>query len=101
LLAPKVLSLRPVQYLHIYSKCQIIWLHGRAEQYSDKNSAGETDALDQSLVSLIRPMLNALPIIVVGYRGSEPSIMEGLFGQNKEGRLEGWPSFRPRYEWDR
>lgn len=73
---------------NIYSKCQIIWLHGRAEQYSDRNSAGETDALDQSLVSLIRPMLNASPIIVVGYRGSEPSIMEGLFGQNKEGRLD-------------
>jgi hypothetical protein len=33
-------------------------------------------------------MLNASPIVVVGYRGSEPSIMEGLFGQNKEGRLD-------------
>lgn len=72
----------------IYNKCQIIWLHGRAEQYSDKNSAGEIGALDQSLVNLIRPLLNASPIIVVGYRGSEPSIMEGLFGQNKEGRLD-------------
>ena len=73
---------------NIYSKCQVVWLHGRAEQYSDKNSAGETGALDQGLVSLIRPMLNASPIIVVGYRGSEPSIMEGLFGQSKEGRLD-------------
>ena len=33
-------------------------------------------------------MLDASPIIVVGYRGSEPSVMEGLFGQNKEGRLD-------------
>jgi hypothetical protein len=73
---------------NVYSKCQIIWLHGRAEQYSDKNSAGEVGTLDQGLLSLIRPMLNASPIIVVGYRGSEPSIMEGLFGQNKEGRLD-------------
>jgi hypothetical protein len=73
---------------NVYSKCQIIWLHGRAEQYSDKNSAGEIGALDAGLVSLIRPMLNGSPIIVVGYRGSEPSIMEGLFGQNKEGRLD-------------
>jgi hypothetical protein len=73
---------------NIYSKCQIVWLHGRAEQYSDKNSAGEIGALDEGLVSLIRPMLNASPIIVVGYRGSEPSIMEGLFGQNNEGRLD-------------
>ena len=73
---------------NIYSKCQIVWLHGRAEQYSDKNSAGETGALDKDLISLIRPMLDASPIIVVGYRGSEPSIMEGLFGQTKEGRLD-------------
>jgi hypothetical protein len=73
---------------NVYSKCQIIWLHGRAEQYSDKNSAGEVGAFEPGLVSLIRPMLNASPIIVIGYRGSEPSIMEGLFGQNKEGRLD-------------
>jgi hypothetical protein len=73
---------------NVYSKCQIIWLHGRAEQYSDKNAAGETGALDQGLVSLVRPMLDASPIIVIGYRGSEPSIMEGLFGQHKAGRLD-------------
>jgi len=73
---------------NIFRKCQVIWLHGRAEQYSDKNSAGEIDALDRALVSLVRPMLDASPIIVVGYRGSEPSIMEGLFGQSKEGRLD-------------
>jgi hypothetical protein len=73
---------------NVYSKCQIVWLHGRAEQYSDKNSAGEVGTLDPGLISLIRPMINASPIIVAGYRGSEPSIMEGLFGQNKEGRLD-------------
>ena len=73
---------------NVYSRCQIIWLHGRAEQYSDKNAAGETGALDQGLISLVRPMLDASPIIVIGYRGSEPSIMEGLFSQNKEGRLD-------------
>jgi hypothetical protein len=33
-------------------------------------------------------MLDASPIIVIGYRGSEPSVMEGLFSQNKEGRLD-------------
>ena len=33
-------------------------------------------------------MLDASPMIVIGYRGSEPSVMEGLFGQNKEGRLD-------------
>jgi hypothetical protein len=73
---------------NIYSKCQVIWLHGRAEQYSDKNAAGETATLDQELVSRVRPVLDGSPIVVIGYRGSEPSIMEGLFGQNKEGRLD-------------
>ena len=73
---------------NVYSRCQIIWLHGRAEQYSDKNAAGETGALDKGLLSRVRPMLDASPIIVIGYRGSEPSVMEGLFGQNKEGRLD-------------
>ncbi len=72
---------------NVYSRCQIVWLHGRAEQYSDKNAAGEVDALDQQLISLIRPLLGA-PIIVIGYRGAEPSVMEGLFGQSREGRLD-------------
>lgn len=73
---------------NVYSRCQIIWLHGRAEQYSDKNAAGEIGTLDKGLVSRVRPMLDASPIIVIGYRGSEPSVMEGLFGQSNEGRLD-------------
>jgi hypothetical protein len=73
---------------NVYSRCQIIWVHGRAEQYSDKNAAGETGALDKGLVSRVRPMIDASPIIVIGYRGSEPSVMEGLFGQNNQGRLD-------------
>jgi hypothetical protein len=36
---------------NIYSKCQIVWLHGRAEQYSDRNAAGEINALDAELMS--------------------------------------------------
>lgn len=73
---------------NIYSKCQIVWLHGRAEQYSDRNAAGEINALDSGLMSRLRPMLDASPIIVIGYRGSEPSVMEGLFRQSKQGRLD-------------
>lgn len=73
---------------NVFNKCQVVWLHGRAEQYSDKNAAGEVGALDQELLALLRPLLAGSPVIVVGYRGSEPSIMDGLFGQNKEGRLD-------------
>lgn len=72
---------------NVFNKCQIVWLHGRAEHYSDKNAAGEIGALDTEITALLRPLLAGSPIIVVGYRGAEPSIMEGLFGQNVQGRL--------------
>lgn len=72
----------------VFSKCQIVWLHGKAEQYSDKNAAGEISVLDEKLLQLIRPLLRASPIIVMGYRGAEPSVMEGLFGQSDAGRLD-------------
>lgn len=72
----------------VFNKCQIVWLHGKAEQYSDKNSRGEIGSLDHSLVLLLRPLLKASPIIVIGYRGAEPSIMDGLFGQTDAGRLD-------------
>jgi hypothetical protein len=72
---------------NVYSKCQVVWLHGRAEHYSDKNAAGEVNALDDQLLSLIRPLFGA-PIVVIGYRGAEPSVMDGLFGQSREGRLD-------------
>ena len=72
----------------VFNKCQIVWLHGKAEQYSDKNSRGEIGSLDDSLIQLLRPILKASPIIVIGYRGAEPSIMDGLFGQTDAGRLD-------------
>ena len=72
----------------VFSKCQIVWLHGKAEQYADKNAAGEISVLDERLLQLIRPLLRASPIIVMGYRGAEPSIMEGLFGRSDAGQLD-------------
>lgn len=72
----------------VFSKCQIIWLHGKAEQYSDKNSRGEIGSLDDSLIQALRPLLKASPIVVIGYLGAEPSIMDGVFGQTDSGRLD-------------
>jgi hypothetical protein len=72
----------------VLNRCQIVWLHGKAEQYSDKNAAGEVTSLNSGLMQCLRPLLRASPIVVIGYRGSEPSIMEGLFGQNDTGRLD-------------
>jgi|SRR5215472_1928688 len=73
---------------NVFSKCQVVWLHGRAEQYSDKNAAGEISAIDTQLVALVRPLLDSSPIIVIGYRGSEASIMDGIFAQARKGRLD-------------
>lgn len=73
---------------NLFSKCQVVWLHGRAEQYSDKNSVGETNALDVDLLSLLRPLLENAPIVVLGYRGAEPSVMEGVFGKSRTGRQD-------------
>jgi len=73
---------------NVYNRSQIVWLHGRAEHYSDRNASGEIGVPDRELTSILRPVLDGSPIIVVGYRGSEPSIMEGIFAQYKAGRLD-------------
>jgi hypothetical protein len=66
----------------IFNRAQIVWLHGKAEQYTDRNLAGEVEQLDQALVDLLVPMLTDSPLIVVGYRGAEPSIAEHLLRSN-------------------
>lgn len=72
----------------VFSKCQVVWLHGRAEQYSDRSALGEVSTVDQQLVSLLRSLLDSSPVIVIGYRGAEASVMDGLFGQARQGRLD-------------
>lgn len=67
---------------NIFSRAQIVWLHGRAEQYTDRNLITEVEKLDAKLVNLLVPLLASSPLVVVGYRGSEPSVMESLLGRN-------------------
>lgn len=62
----------------LYAKAQIVWLHGRAEQYSDRNLVEEVQRLDPELVKKLIPLLAESPLVVIGYRGAEPSIMEHL-----------------------
>lgn len=64
----------------IFNRAQIVWLHGKAEQYTDKNLAEEVAQLDPKLVGILAPLLQSTPLIVVGYRGAEPSIMSSLLG---------------------
>lgn len=70
---------------------QIVWLHGTAEQYSDCNLVKETEYLNPALVARLRPVLAASPLVVVGYRGAEPSIMNDLFTANIEA-TNGYPN---------
>ena len=65
---------------------QLIYLHGKAEHYMDRNTSGEVEELDDALVRRLSPILRDHPLIVVGYRGAEPSIMRDLIlNQIEEG----------------
>ena len=63
---------------------QIIYLHGSIENYNDKNSLAETAHLDEDLVSRLVPLLRDHPLIVIGYRGAELSIMRHLLINHAE-----------------
>ncbi|MDD4616410.1 MAG: SIR2 family protein [Alphaproteobacteria bacterium] len=65
---------------NLFARAQIVWLHGKTEQYSDRNLISETQTLDSTLVRTLAPLLESTPLIVIGYRGAEPSIMESLLG---------------------
>src|SRR5260221_9670227 len=57
---------------------QLIYLHGSIEHYSDKNLLEEVQHLDENLTEQIFPLLRDHPLVVIGYRGAEPSIMRHL-----------------------
>lgn len=58
---------------------QISYLHGSVEHYTDKNTLTEiNEALDAALVSKLLPLLRDHPLIVIGYRGAEASVMRHL-----------------------
>ncbi|MDE0554721.1 MAG: SIR2 family protein [Candidatus Poribacteria bacterium] len=58
---------------------QLIYLHGSVEHYTDKNTLEQIkDPLDADLVSELMPLLSDHPLIVIGYRGAEPSVMQHL-----------------------
>ncbi len=57
---------------------QIVYLHGSVENYNDKNTLAETSHLDEGLVSKLLPLLRDHPLIVIGYRGAEASVMRHL-----------------------
>jgi hypothetical protein len=65
---------------------QILWLHGRIERYSDQNTDSEVASLDTQIADIATSALREAPLIVVGYRGAEPSIMNSLLLRLAEDR---------------
>jgi hypothetical protein len=71
----------PADYMNLRSDpwdAQYVFLHGSVLHYSDQNAEEEIQNLDASLIERLIPLLRDHPLIVVGYRGAEPSIMEHL-----------------------
>ena len=62
---------------------QIVYLHGSVEHYTDKNTNVEiNEELDEDLVSKLIPLLRDHPLVVIGYRGAESSVMRHLLINN-------------------
>lgn len=61
---------------------QQVFLHGSVDHYTDKNIVNEVQRLDKDLVRMVSPLLRDHPLIVMGYRGAEPSVMEHLLLEN-------------------
>lgn len=57
---------------------QVVYLHGSVKHYTDRNLIRETQTLDPNLADLLQPLLRDHPLVVIGYRGTEPSIMKDL-----------------------
>lgn len=72
----------PADYVMFHSAPQdpqLIFLHGSVKHYTDKNLTDEVQSLDSQLVDRLRPLLRDHPVIVVGYGGTEASVMNDLF----------------------
>ncbi|WP_028057923.1 ATP-binding protein [Candidatus Solirubrobacter pratensis] len=68
--------------LHLFSLAprypQVVQLHGSVEHYEDRNLETETRTLDPLMRDAVLPLLRDHPLVVIGYRGAEPSVMEDL-----------------------
>jgi hypothetical protein len=68
-----------VMFSSIPQDPQVIFLHGSVKHYTDKNLTAEVQSLDPVLVDMLKPLLRDHPVVVVGYRGAEASVMNDLF----------------------
>jgi SIR2-like domain len=63
---------------------QLVYLHGSVDHYTDRNLIDEVQRLDGAMVTMLVPLLRDHPLVVVGYRGAEPSVMKHLLIENAE-----------------
>jgi hypothetical protein len=73
-------DLSQLSYTPRYS--QLVYLHGSVEHYTDQNLNEETRNLNSDLVTKIKPLLKDRPLVIIGYRGFETSVMQDLFLNN-------------------
>ena len=57
---------------------QVVFIHGAVEYYTDQNLERETLELQPELKGRLTPLLRDHPLIVIGYRGAERSVMVDL-----------------------
>lgn len=57
---------------------QVVHVHGVIDHYTDLNLTSEVASIDQRYRSRLVPLIADHPLIVVGYRGAEPSVMNDL-----------------------
>jgi len=57
---------------------QLVYLHGSVEHHTDQNLLEEVERLDEVLVNGLVRILSDHPLVVIGYRGAEPSVMHHL-----------------------
>lgn len=92
-------EIRTPSDLHLISTSpeypQIIYLHGSVEHYTDMNLEEETKRLNQTLVENLFPILRDHPLVVIGYRGVEASVMQHLLID----QIERCASFRRGIYW--
>jgi len=61
-----------------------IYLHGAVENYTDKNVIEEIAKMDETFIQNLIPLLKDYPLVVIGYRGYEASVMQHLLIDNAE-----------------
>ncbi len=57
---------------------QVVHVHGAVDHYTDRNLEDETQSMEEAVKVAVTPLLKDHSLVVVGYRGAEPSVMKDL-----------------------